>query len=142
MAPHKLADLITHNHTVAQELLVCMTHTNQIQKYYEALHDMKLTSNSLEVFSKVSAAVELPQEYIQIYLNKQMCECRNQQQKFVQQRMVRIVSLFLQSLIKAKIINFNTDMIMNIQQFCIDFSQVKDANNLMKIIAAENYQKQ
>jgi len=76
---------------------------------------MKLTSNSLEVFSKVSAAVELPQEYIQIYLNKQMCECRNQQQKFVQLRMVRIVSLFLQSLIKAKIINFNTDMIMNIQ---------------------------
>jgi hypothetical protein len=30
MAPHKLSDLITHNHTVAQELLVCMTHTNQI----------------------------------------------------------------------------------------------------------------
>jgi len=37
MAPHKLADLITYNHTVAQELLVCMTHTNQIQKYYDAL---------------------------------------------------------------------------------------------------------
>jgi hypothetical protein len=37
MAPHKLADLIAHNHTVAQELLVCMTHTNQIEKYYYAL---------------------------------------------------------------------------------------------------------
>jgi hypothetical protein len=30
MAPHKLADLITYNHTVAYELLVCMTHTTQI----------------------------------------------------------------------------------------------------------------
>lgn len=116
MAPHKLADLIAHNHTVAQELLVCMTHTNQIQKYYDALQDIKLSSNSLEVFSKISSAVELPQEFIQIYLNKQMCECRNsQEQKGVQKRLVRIVSVFLTSLIKAKIINFNTDMIMNIQ---------------------------
>ena len=116
MAPNKLAELITHNDEVAYQLLVCMTHTTQIHRYYEALHDMKLNSNSLEVFSKISSAVELPPEYIQVYLNKQMNECRNsQEQKGVKQRMVRVVSLFLQSLIKAKIINFNTDMIVNIQ---------------------------
>jgi len=77
MAPHKLADLITHNLAIAQELLVCMTHTNEIQKYYEALRDIKISSNSLEVFAKLSQTVELPQEYIQSYLNKQMEECRN-----------------------------------------------------------------
>lgn len=60
MAPHKLADLINHNQAIAQELLVCMTHTNQIQQYYEALQEMKLSSNSLEVFSQLSQAVELP----------------------------------------------------------------------------------
>lgn len=53
MAPHKLGDLITHNQTIAQELLVCMTHTNEIQKYYDALRDLKLSSNSLEVFAKI-----------------------------------------------------------------------------------------
>jgi len=40
-----------------------MTHTNQIQNYYNALQEIKLSSNSLEVFSKISTAVELPQEF-------------------------------------------------------------------------------
>lgn len=53
MAPHKLSDLITHNHTIATEFIVCMTHTNEIQKYYDALTDIKLSSNSLEVFAKM-----------------------------------------------------------------------------------------
>ena len=64
MAPNKLADLITRNDDVAYQLLLCMTNTTQIQKYYDALNDMKLNSNSLEVFSKISSAVELPPEYI------------------------------------------------------------------------------
>ena len=117
MSPPKLSDLIANNHTVAQELLVCMTHTNQIQKYYDALVELKLSSNSLEVFSRISRDVELPQEFIQIYLTKQMNEVRNSQdqKQGVQKRLVRIVSVFLTSLIKAKIINFNTDMIMIIQ---------------------------
>ena len=53
MAPYKLADLITHNITIAQEFLVCMTHSNEIQKYYDALRDIRLSSNSLEVFAKI-----------------------------------------------------------------------------------------
>lgn len=60
MSPQKLEHLIERNVYVATEFLVCMTHTNQIQKYYDALQDIKLSSNSLEVFSKISTAVELP----------------------------------------------------------------------------------
>jgi hypothetical protein len=107
MAPHKLADLIIHNLTIAQELLVCMTHTNEIHKYYDALKDIKISANSLEVFSKISQTVELPHEYIQTYLNKQIDECRSIQDQKGQKRVVRILSLFLQSLIKAKITFFN-----------------------------------
>ena len=77
MAPYKLAALINYNHIIAEEIIVCMTYTNQIQKYYDALEEIKLSSNSLEVFSKISSTVELPQEFIQQYLNKQMKECRS-----------------------------------------------------------------
>lgn len=56
-----------------------------------------------------------------------------------QKRYVRIVSVFLTSLIKAKVINFNQDMIMNIQQFCLDFAKVPEANTLQKLVIAESY---
>jgi len=71
-----------------------------------------------------------------------MSECRNTNDIKTQKRLVRIVSVFLTSLIKAKIINFNSEMIMNIQQFCLDFAKVPEANALQKLVIAENYQKQ
>jgi len=33
-------------------------------------------------------------------------------------------------------------MILMIQQFCVEFAKVKDANDLQKLISAENYLKQ
>lgn len=139
MAPHKLGDLITHNLTIAQELLVCMTHTNEIQKYYDALLDLKLTSNSLEVFAKIIQTVELPPEYIQTYLNKQMEHCRLITDPKGQKRLVRILSLFLQSLIKARATFFNKEMLMIIKHFCIDFAKVTDVSNLQKLVQADLY---
>lgn len=59
-----------------------------------------------------------------------MQECRAQKQKNVQNRLVRIVSVFLQSLIKMRNINFDNEMILMIQQFCVEFAKVKDANDL------------
>ena len=142
MAPHKLTDLITHNHTIATEFIVCMTHTNEIQKYYDALIDIKLSSNSLEVFAKIIQTVELPQEYIQGYLNKQMEECRTISDPKGQKRLVRILSLFLMSQIKSRATFFNKEMLMIINHFCIDFAKVNDVSNLHKLVQSELYQRQ
>lgn len=65
MTPNKLADLITYNMNVASDLLITMTNNNQLTDYYDALlKDVKVTSNSLEVFAKLSSSVELPHIYI------------------------------------------------------------------------------
>ena len=78
MAPNKLADLIAYNTTVASDLLIGMTYTNQMSDYLDALlNEVKTTANSLEVVAKVSQSVELPHDYIVIFVNKQMQECRN-----------------------------------------------------------------
>ena len=121
MTPGKLADLIAYNSNVASDLLLCMTHTSYMDQYYEALLDVKTTSNSLEVFAKVSNGVELPHEYITLFVTKKMEECKNHAQRTVQQRMVRIVSLFLHNSIKAKTINFNTNINIEIERFCMEF---------------------
>jgi hypothetical protein len=84
MTPNKLADLINHNMTVASDLILCMTQTSRLDEYYQALMDVKTTSNSLEVFSRVCKGVELPHEVIDVFVVKQMEMCRNEQHKMTQ----------------------------------------------------------
>mmetsp|Transcript_15447 Transcript_15447/g.10820 ORF Transcript_15447/g.10820 Transcript_15447/m.10820 type:complete len:100 (+) Transcript_15447:763-1062(+) len=54
MSPKRLPDLVIHNASIAYELLICMTHTSEITKYYDTLSSMKLSTNSLEVFNRLS----------------------------------------------------------------------------------------
>lgn len=64
MTPQKLPSLVINNSQVAFELLIIMTNTTQITKYYDALSGMKLSPNTLEVFNRLSNHVELPHEFI------------------------------------------------------------------------------
>lgn len=42
MTPAKLPDLLTNNPGIALELLICMTNTSEITKYYDVLSSIKL----------------------------------------------------------------------------------------------------
>lgn len=96
MTPQRLPSLVINNPNIAYELLICMTHTTQITKYYDALSGMKLSPNTLEVFNRLSGQVELPQEFIQIFLKNCMNQCRNSTEtKVNKNRMIRLVCVFL-----------------------------------------------
>lgn len=106
MTPQRFPNLVITNSNVAYELLICMTNTKQITKYYDALAGMKLSPNTLEVFNKLSGQVELPLEFTHIFLKNCMNHCRNSNEnKMNKNRMVRLVCVFLQSIIKSKLIN-------------------------------------
>jgi hypothetical protein len=77
MNPGKLGDLINYNMNVAADLVLCLTHTCQLNEYLDALRNVKTTAYSLEVFARISGGMELPQDYISIYLSERMEECRN-----------------------------------------------------------------
>ena len=70
-----------------------------------------------------------------------MEECRSITDPKGQKRLVRILSLFLQSQIKARATFFNKDILMIIKHFCIDFAKVSDVINLQKLVQADLYQK-
>ena len=53
MCPAKLPDLVTHNPNIAKDILIYMTGSNEISKYYDMLNQMKLSISLLEVFSGV-----------------------------------------------------------------------------------------
>ena len=66
-----------------------------------------------------------------------MNQCKsNQDSKVNKNRMIRLVCVFLQSIIKNKLINLQ-DVFLDIQSFCIEFSQVKEANAILKTIKSE-----
>jgi len=83
-----------------------MTNTVQIVKYYDALSTMKLSPNTLEVFNRLSNVVELPHEFIQVFLKNCMNQCINStENKINKNRMVRIVCVFLLQVQKTKLIS-------------------------------------
>jgi hypothetical protein len=51
-------------------------------------------------------------------------------------RMVRLVIVFLQNILKQKVINFE-DILEDIRSFCMEHFQVKEANEMLKKVMAE-----
>jgi hypothetical protein len=68
MTPQKLPNLVLHNPPIALDLLLCLTHTSQISKYYDALCGMKLCLNTLELFNNLITQVELPKDFIHLFM--------------------------------------------------------------------------
>ncbi|KAK9766123.1 CCR4-NOT transcription complex subunit 11, variant 3 [Basidiobolus ranarum] len=136
LTPDNLSALVENNPTIVIEALIQLSKCKEMAEYLNALSDIT-TLHSLEVVNRLTTSCEIPQEFLHQYLERHISSCDSMTDRNVQNRQVRLVCVFVQSLLRNKVIELS-EFVIELQPFLVQYSRVKEAAELYKYCSKIN----